>query len=119
MTARRVSLMLEARMDVRTDLPDELSSLTNPELLAALDLVLLELEKRLLKYAQKSSGLLEMADEGLVLAARSSARISQTSSAAAHTAGHLQVVGVGDWNPRSTQPSWDSDPRVGAEGHEH
>jgi hypothetical protein len=106
-------------MDARNELPDELHALTNQDLLVALDLVLLELEKRLLNYAQKSSGLLEMADEGLVLAARASARISQASSAAAHTAGHLQVVGVGDWNPRSTQPTWDSDPRVGAEGHEH
>jgi hypothetical protein len=102
------------------ELPEALPSLTNAELLSALDLVLLELEKRLLKYARTGASLLEMADEGLVLAARASARISQASSAAMHTAGHLQVVGVGSWRPRSTDPEWRDDPRVVAEeGEEH
>ena len=95
-----------------SDLRDALPALTNADLLGALDLVLLELERRLLRYARTGDQLLEMADEGLVLASRASARLSQASSAAAHTAGHLQVVGVGDWNPRSTQPAWNDDPRV-------
>jgi hypothetical protein len=113
---------LNAAMNARTDFREELPALTNAQLLAALDLVLLELEKRLLKYARSGHSLMEMADEGLLLAARASARISQASSAAAHTAGHLQVVGVGEWNPRSTDPAWNDDPRVGEGGgeeHEH
>src|SRR5215212_7826998 len=47
-----------------------LSNLSNPELLSALDLALLELEKRLFRYATVGPELLEMADEGLVRAAR-------------------------------------------------
>jgi hypothetical protein len=96
-----------------------LSSLPNAELLAALDLVLLELERRLLHYARTGHELLDMADEGLVLAVRASARLGQAQSSAAHTASHLQVVGVGDWNPTSTQPGWSDDPRATAEGDEH
>jgi hypothetical protein len=53
-----------------------------------------------------------MADEGLVLATRLAARIGQAQSAAAHTQGHLQVIGVGGWQPSSTQPAWNADPRV-------
>ncbi len=83
----------------------------------ALDAVLLELEKRLFRYARVGPELLEMADEGLVLAARSAARLSQAQSSAAHAVGHLQVVGVGEWSPQSTNPSWSSDRRVtGEEG---
>ena len=48
--------------------------------------------------------LLEMADEGLVLAARAKVRLGQSLSAAQHTEGHLQVVGVGEWRPTSTRP---------------
>jgi hypothetical protein len=81
--------------------------------------VLLELERRLLHYARTGHELLDMADEGLVLAVRASARLGQAQSSAAHTASHLQVVGVGDWNPTSTQPGWSDDPRATAEGDEH
>jgi hypothetical protein len=53
-----------------------------------------------------------MADEGLVLALRAGARLRQAQSAASHSAGHLQVVGVGDWSPSSTNPGWNDDRRV-------
>lgn len=88
------------------------SGLPNAELLATLDVVLLELERRLLHYAQVGPEMVVMADEGLVLSSRAAARLSQAQSASAHAAGHLQIVGVGDWKPRSTAPSWSDDPRV-------
>jgi hypothetical protein len=94
------------------DLERALGDTSNAELLAALDLVLLELERRLLRYAQKGHEILEMADEGLVLAARAGARLRQAQSAAQHTAGHLQVVGVGEWSPRQNNPGWSDDTRV-------
>jgi hypothetical protein len=94
------------------DFQQALSNLSNPELLSALDLALLELEKRLFRYAKVGPELLEMADEGLVLAARSKARLGQSLSAAQHTEGHLQVVGVGEWRPTSTRPSWNAEPRL-------
>lgn len=56
-----------------------------------------------------------MADEGLLLSSRSAARLGQAQSAAAHSQGHLQLVGVGSWAPRSTRPAWNDDPRVSAE----
>jgi len=83
-----------------------------PELLSALDLALLELEKRLYRYAKVGPQLLEMADEGLVLAARAKARLGQALSAAQHAEGHPQIVGVGDWKPTSTRPSWNTEPRL-------
>src|SRR2546423_12227036 len=89
-----------------------LSGLDNSELLTAIDLVLLELEKRLLHYARVGADIQDMADEGLVLATRAAARLRQAQSSAAHTAGHLQLVGVGEWQPKSTNPSWSDDPRV-------
>jgi hypothetical protein len=92
------------------------ADLPNAELLTALDLVLLELEKRLLHYARLGPDLLEMADEGLVLAVRAGARLTQAQSSASHAAGHLQVVGVGTWTPTSTAPSWNRDPRVTDDG---
>ena len=92
--------------------PDYQQALSNPELLSALDLALLELEKRLFRYAKVGPELLEMADEGLVLAARAKARLGQSLSAAQHTEGHLQVVGVGEWRPTSTRPSWNAEPRL-------
>jgi hypothetical protein len=95
-----------------------LASLPNAELLSALDLVLLELERRLLRYARTGHELLEMADEGLVLAVRAAARLGQAQSSAAHTSGHLQVVGIGEWSPTSTHPGWSDDPRATAEGEE-
>ena len=100
------------------DFEEALGALPNGELLTALDLVLLELERRLLRYARTGHELLEMADEGLVLAVRAGARLGQAQSSAAHTAGHLQVVGIGDWSPTSTQPGWSNDPRSTAEGDE-
>ena len=69
------------------DFEQALSNLSNPELLSALDLALLELEKRLFRYAKVGPELLEMADEGLVLAARAKARLGQSLSAAQHTEG--------------------------------
>jgi hypothetical protein len=92
-----------------------LGGVPNAELLTALDLVLLELEKRLLHYARMGPELLDMADEGLVLAVRAGARLRQAESSASHAAGHLQVVGVGEWTPKSTGPSWSDDPRVTGE----
>jgi hypothetical protein len=89
-----------------------LSTLSNAELLSALDLALLELEKRLSRYAHVGGEVLEMADEGLVLAVRARARLTQALSSAQHTEGHLQLVGVGEWKPTSTRPSWNTDPRI-------
>jgi hypothetical protein len=97
------------------DFERALSKLSNPELLSALDLALLELEKRLYRYAKVGPELLEMADEGLVLAARAKARLGQSLSAAQHAEGHLQVVGVGEWRPTSTRPSWNAEPRLAQE----
>ena len=96
----------------REPVPDYQQALSNPELLSALDLALLELEKRLFRYAKVGPELLEMADEGLVLAARAKARLGQSLSAAQHTEGHLQVVGVGEWRPTSTRPAWNAEPRL-------
>src|SRR5918998_4520092 len=94
------------------DFEAALSNLTNPELLSALDLALLELEKRLLHYARVGPEVLEMADEGLVLAVRARARLSQALSSAQHAEGHLQIVGVGNWEPTSTRPAWNTEPRL-------
>jgi hypothetical protein len=91
------------------------AALPNPELLELLDKTLLELERRLFRYAQKGAEIQDMADEGLVLAMRAGARLRQAQSAASHTAGHLQVVGVGDWSPSSTNPGWSDDSRVSGE----
>src|SRR5687767_8518374 len=97
---------------------EALASLPNAELLSALDLVLLEPERRLLRYARTGHELQTMADEGLGLAVRAAARLGQAQSSAAHTSGHLQVVGIGEWSPTSTQPGWSSDPRATADGDE-
>jgi hypothetical protein len=100
------------------DFEEALSNLTNAELLSALDLTLLELEKRLYRYAHIGPELLQMADEGLLLAVRAKARLGQALSAAEHAEGHLQIVGVGEWNPTSIEPAWDTDPRLGEEEEE-
>jgi hypothetical protein len=97
------------------DFQQALSNLSNPELLSALDLTLLELEQRLYRYAHEGEELIDMADEGLLLASRARARLAQAVSAAQHTQAHLQVVGVGEWKPSSTQPSWNAEPRLGEE----
>jgi hypothetical protein len=97
------------------DLNEALPELSNDELLTVLDLVLLEAERRLLRYAQQGPEIRDMADEGLVLAIRAGARLRQAQSATMHATGHLQVLGVGGWNPQSTNPGWDSDPRVAGE----
>jgi hypothetical protein len=93
-------------------LQNVLPEFSNEELLILLDVALVELERRLLRYARQGPELKDMADEGLVLAVRAGARLGQAQSAATHAAGHLQILGVGEWQPRSTSPSWDSDPRV-------
>jgi hypothetical protein len=92
-----------------------LPNVTNSDLLHTLDVVLVELEKRLSRYARVGSELLEMADEGLVLAVRSRARLAQAQSAAQHAEAHLQLVGVGDWKPRGVRPAWNQDPRIAEE----
>ena len=97
------------------DFQQILSTLSNSDLLSAMDLTLLELEKRLYRYAHLGPELLAMADEGLVLAVRARARLGQALSSAQHAEGHLQLVGVGEWKPKSTRPSWDTDPRVSEE----
>lgn len=97
------------------DFRQALATLSNPELLSALDLTLLELEKRLLRYAKVGPEVLEMADEGLVLAVRARARLGQALSSAQHAEGHLQVVGVGKWKPTSTRPAWNTEPRLSEE----
>jgi hypothetical protein len=102
----------EPRGEPVPDYQRALSNLSNPELLSALDLALLELEKRLYRYAKVGPELLQMADEGLVLAARAKARLGQALSAAQHAEGHLQVVGVGDWKPTGTRPAWSAEPRL-------
>src|SRR5919107_3553805 len=94
------------------DYREVLAALPNAELLSALDLTLLELEKRLYRYAHVGPELLQMADEGLVLTARARARLGQAVSSAQHAEGHLQIVGVGEWKPSSTRPAWNTDPRV-------
>ncbi len=97
------------------DFEEALSNLSNAELLRALDLALLELERRLFRYAKVGPELLEMADEGLVLAVRARARLGQALSSAQHAEGHLQIVGVGEWQPTSTRPTWNTEPRLGEE----
>ena len=94
------------------DFEQALTALSNAELLSALDLALLELEKRLLRYARVGPEVLEMADEGLVLAVRARARLGQALSSAQHAEGHLQIVGVGEWSPTSTRPTWNTEPRL-------
>src|ERR671932_557303 len=94
------------------DYREVLCGLSNAELLAAVDLNLLELEKRLLHYAKVGPELLDMADEGLVLAVRARARLSQALSSAQHAEGHLQIVGVGEWKPTSIRPTWNTEPRL-------
>jgi hypothetical protein len=56
--------------------------------------------------------LLEVAGEGLVLAARAKARLEQALSGAQHAEGHLQVVGVGEWRPTIMRSSWNAEPRL-------
>jgi len=46
---------------------DELEQMSNADLLATLDTVLVEVERRLLRYARTGPEILAMADEGLVL----------------------------------------------------
>ena len=94
------------------DFEQALTALSNAELLSALDLALLELEKRLLRYARVGPEVVEMADEGLVLAVRARARLGQALSSAQHAEGHLQIVGVGEWSPTSTRPTWNTEPRL-------
>jgi hypothetical protein len=94
------------------DFETTLSGLPNGDLLAALDLTLLQLERRLYQYATAGADIVQMADEGLVLAVRTLARLAQTRSAAEHAQSHLQVVAVGDWRPQSPQPRWNADPRL-------
>ncbi len=101
----------EPRDTIET-LLSEIAECSNEQLLELLDGVLLELERRLLRYARSGPEILDMADEGLVLSVRAAARLRQAQSSAAHAASHLQVLGVGNWSPRSTNPGWSDDPRV-------
>jgi hypothetical protein len=94
------------------DAGPDLRTLVNGELLAQMDLLLLELERRLYRYARSGSELVHIADEGLLLAVRSRARLAQALASAQHTERHLQVVGIGQWQPTGTGSAWNSDPRV-------
>ena len=100
------------------DFRQALSNLTNRDLLSALDLTLLELERRLYRYAHEGQEIIDMADEGLLLASRAQARLRQALSAAEHPEAHLQLGGLGEWNPTSTHPSWEDEPRLTEEGPE-
>jgi hypothetical protein len=97
---------------VGAELEHVLKTLSNADVLATLDVVLLELERRLLRYARRGPELVAMADEGLVLAVRAASRLRQALSSAQHTEQHLQVIGVGEWRPTRTSPRWSDDPRV-------
>ena len=97
------------------DFKEVLAALSNPDLLSALDLTLLELEKRLLHYARVGPEVWEMADEGLVLAVRARARLGQALSSAQHAEGHLQIVGIAEWKPTSIRPAWNTEPRLAEE----
>jgi hypothetical protein len=90
----------------------DLGTLMNGALLAELDLLLLELERRLYRYARSGSELVHIADEGLLLAVRSRARLTQALASAQHTERHLQVVGIGQWQPTGTGQAWNADARV-------
>jgi hypothetical protein len=94
------------------DFQQALSNLTNSEILSDLDLAHLELEKRLFRYAKIGLELLEMVEESMVLAARVKVKLGQALSAVQHTQGHLQVAGVGHWQPTSTRPAWNAEPRL-------
>jgi hypothetical protein len=59
-----------------------------------------------------------IADEGLLLAVRSRARLAQALASAQHTERHLQVVGIGKWQPTGTGSAWNADPRVVADDPE-
>ncbi len=98
--------------EIVAGLREAVRDLPNAELLAAVDAVLLELEKRMLHYAKVGPQMVAMADEGLALTVRAGSRLGQAQSAASHATGHLQVVGVGEWRPRSTNPTWSDDSRV-------
>ena len=74
------------------------------EVLSALGLALLKLERRLYRYAHTGPELLEMADEGLGLAARARAKLRQVLSSAQHTQGHLQVMGWASGAPSPPAP---------------
>ena len=81
--------------------------------MSALDLALLELEKRLYRYAKVGPELLEMADEGLVLAARAKGLGFRNHSLPPSTPRATRKWwGVGEWQPTSTRPSWNAEPRL-------
>ncbi len=86
------------------DFRQALSNLSNRDLLSALDLTLLELERRLYRYAHEGEEIIDMADEGLLLASRAQARLGQALSAAEHTEAHLQLVGVASGIPPAPTP---------------
>jgi hypothetical protein len=67
-----------------------------------MSLLLVELERRLFSYAHTEGQFQATSDEGVMLAARSAARLGQAPSAAAHAQNHLQLTGVGNWRPTST-----------------
>ena len=81
------------------DYREVLAALPNAELLSALDLTLLELERRLYRYAHVGPELLEMANEGLVLAVRARARKLDFSSSFSSVIGSRNetraITGIG------------------------
>jgi hypothetical protein len=94
-----------------SELPGD-GELSNVELLASLDATLVLLERRLLHYTKVGAEILQMADEGLALAAQVAARLAQAQSAVNHARGHLQIVGAGGWKPTNMRLSWEADPRI-------
>ena len=42
-------------------------------------------------------------------------REGQALCSVQHAEGHLQMVGVGEWKPRSTRPGWNTEPRLNEE----
>jgi hypothetical protein len=96
-----------------------LRELLNADLLANLDLLLVELERRLYRYAVSGPELIHIADEGLLLAVRARARLGQALASAQHAERHLQVVGVGGWQPTGPGLAWNADPRIVEDDPDH
>ena len=83
----------------------------NNDLLAELDAVLLEVEQRLVSYANLGAEMVETADEGLALAVKVRARLDQTNTVAYRTESELKSVGIGEWEPTGIR-GFRNDPRL-------
>jgi hypothetical protein len=85
---------------------------TNNDVLAELDAVLLEVERRLISYASLGSEFVDTADEGLALALKVEARLEQTQSASYLAKRTLKSVGIGEWAPSAAGGSFRDDFRL-------